>query len=349
MDVDRVELMEALTKIKPGIANKEFLEQSTHFILDKDYILTYNDEISILYPFDIGVECTIEAGLLYKLVSKMEEDIVTFKMNKTTLKIECGDVKAKLPIVVDSQILGYVNKLSEEQEKLTWHKLPKDFLDAVKLCAFSASTDKTLGTLTCVWIEGQDVLSFDKYRGSWYQMESEVAENFYIDAEYIAQLNNFEDPTQYCISKSWAHFEMANGIVFSARLTIPDKLLPLRDKFNKFEHDARVSLPDTLSTAIDTVSLTVEQQEKLNQRITIEFRGDLIKCTGSSEKGTITKELHLEKALTCEPFAIEARPKAMIEVLDKASHLLVGKLQGMFKSREKRGFQHLIALKVKED
>jgi len=348
MEVNRIELIEALTKIKPGIASKEYLEQSTHFILDNDFIISYNDEISISYPFKIGVSCTIEEGMLYKLVSKMEEDIVSFELKENILRIKCGDVKAKLPVVIDSQIIDYVNKLSDEHDKLDWHALPKDFIDAVKLCAFSASTDKTINMLSCVWVEGKDVLSFDKYRASWYQMEKEVQDNFYIEADHITKIGGFEDPIEYCISKAWAHFQMGTGVVFSARLVLPDKLLDLRSKFDGFEHDTRISLPDNLGKAVDIVALAIEKREKLDQKITLEFGEDLIRCIGSSERGTIEQEVHLDKSLTCDPFAFEAAPRSMMEVLDKVDYLLVGKKAGMFRSKEKKGFQHMIGLIMKE-
>jgi len=349
MEVDRVELIEVLTKIKPGIATKEFLEQSTHFILNDTEIISYNDEISIVCPFDIGIVCTVDAGLLYKLIAKMDEDTISFNLNKNIMEVECGDTKAELPIIIDSEILDYVDKLFEEQDKLEKYDLPEDFLDAVRLCAFSASRDRTLGTLTCVWIEGKDVLTSDKYRASWYQMKSAVEKNFYIEAEYVKELSNFEDPVDYCLSRSWVHFNMANGIVFSARLTTPDKLLPLKTMFEEFEHSVRIPIPAALKEAIDTAALTVESEEKLNQRVVIEFGEDLIRCIGASQKGKIEKEIHLHNNLNIEPFAIEASPKAMIEVLDKTTHLLVGKSKGLFKSREKKGFQHLIGLIIKED
>jgi hypothetical protein len=80
----------------------------------------------------------------------------------------------------------------------------------------------------------------------------------------------------------------------------------------------------------------------------MQFGEDLIICIGKSEKGSITKTIHLDKPLNCEPFSIEARPIHIMEVLDKSDYLLVNKKQGMFKSREKKGFQHLLSLTMKE-
>ncbi len=242
-----------------------------------------------------------------------------------------------------------INIIADEQGKDdAWKELPADFLDAVRFCAFSASTDKTLGMLTCVWVEGKDVLSFDRYRASWYQMETEAPNDFYLEAAHIAKLCNFDPPVEYCITKAWAHFQIPNGAVVSILLTIPDKLLDLRKKFNDFKPITKIDLPESLSEAVEAASLAVELLEKPDQKVLIRFESDTIFCAGSSERGKIEKEIHLEEPLDINPFSIKTSPKSMIEVLDKAAHLLVGKHAGMFKSTEKAGYQHLIGLNMEK-
>ena len=46
----KAELIKALEAVRPGLANKEMIEQSTSFAFMKDRVVTYNDEISISYP-----------------------------------------------------------------------------------------------------------------------------------------------------------------------------------------------------------------------------------------------------------------------------------------------------------
>jgi len=348
MEIDRNDLMEVLNWLKPGIASKEFLEQSNHYILNKEEILSYNGDISVACPFDIGVECTVDASLFYKLLNRMDKDTVDISLDKTTLVVECGNVKAELPTVIASEIFAYINKLGVEQNDLEWHDVPEDFLEAIRLCAFSASTDKTLGTLTCLWVEGEDVLSTDKYRASWYKMKSAVTKNFYVEAMLISELLKFAKPVEYCLSDSWIHFALETGVMFSARLVTPDKLLPVRDKFNEFKHDVRIELPAALTEAVGTVSIAVESVEKLDQLVKIEFGEELIRCSGYSQRGKVYQDIHLNNPLKITPFTIEASPISLLEVLGHATHFLVSKNQGLFKSTEARGFQHLIGI-IKDD
>lgn len=348
MDINREELIEAMSKIKPGIASKEFLEQSTHFILNKNEIISYNDEISIVYPIDLGVQCTVDASLFYKLMNKLDGETVFLGLDGTTLRVECEGVKAKLPTVISSEMFEYVGKLTKEQDELKWQKLPSDFITGIGLCIFSASEDKTLGTLTCVWIEEGDIITFDKYRASWYQMESSVENKFYIEADYLAALLEFEEPDEYCLSDGWAHFAMSNGVVFSARRTMPDEMLPVRTKFEVGDDVPIVSVPFSLVSAIETVSLTVEQEEKMNQFVSIDFGEDLIYCKGTSERGVIEKEIRLDEHLEIEPFSFSAPPIALIQVLSKATQIQVLEGFALFSSTGNKTYRHLLGLRAND-
>jgi len=346
MDVNRKELIEAMSKIKPGIANKEFLEQSTHFILNENEIISYNDEISIVYPIDLGVQCTVDASLFYKLASKLDGENLFLGLDGTTLRVESEGVKAKLPTAVSSEMFEYIGKLTKEQDELEWKKLPSDFISGISMCIFSASLDKTQGTLTCVWIEEGDIITFDKYRASWYQMESKVQDKFYIEADYLSALLDFEDPSEYCLSEGWAHFAMDNGVVFSARRTMPDKMLPVRTKFKVDSDVPIVSVPYSLVSAIETVSLTVEQEEKMNQFVTIDFGEDFIHCKGESERGSIEKEIRLDEPLQIEPFTFSAPPFSLIQVLTHATQIQVLDGRALFSSSGNKTYRHLLGLKA---
>jgi len=349
MEVSRTELLNVLTKIRPGIAKKEFLEQSTHFILNNHEIVSYNDEISIAHPFDIGVICTVDDVMLYKLISKMEEDTVEINLDKNTLKVVCGDINSEIPVITESPIFRYIDKLVAEQDDGDWKKLPDDFIEGIGLCLFSASTDKTLGTLTCVWIEGEDILSFDKYRASWYKMSASVGTKFYIEATYLQGLMDFEQPSDYCLSKSWAHFQMGNGVIYSARLTMPAELLPVKQKIQEFQSETYVSLPYALLSAIEAAAITQQGEEAIRQKVTIEIGEDVIRCIGKSERGRIGKEIHLDESLEVPPFSISASPQSLCQILNKATDLYVGDNKALFRSKGRENFRHMLGLNVKRE
>ena len=75
MKISRVELLEALEKVKPGLANKELIEQSTSFAFIGDRVVTYNDEISVSHTVK-GLENmrgAIKAKTLYEFLARVKD------------------------------------------------------------------------------------------------------------------------------------------------------------------------------------------------------------------------------------------------------------------------------------
>jgi hypothetical protein len=69
----KTDLIKALEAVKPGLANKEMIEQSTSFAFMEDRVVTYNDEISISHPLKgIPIVGAIKADELYAFLSKVK-------------------------------------------------------------------------------------------------------------------------------------------------------------------------------------------------------------------------------------------------------------------------------------
>ena len=60
--MNREELTKALTSVKAGLADKDIVEHSTSFVFTKGVVITYNDEVSVRYPLDLGVEGAVAAS-----------------------------------------------------------------------------------------------------------------------------------------------------------------------------------------------------------------------------------------------------------------------------------------------
>ena len=72
MKINKVELQEALEKVKPGLASRELIEQSTSFAFMGDRVVTYNDEISISHPVkNLDVTGAVKAQTLYAFLNKI--------------------------------------------------------------------------------------------------------------------------------------------------------------------------------------------------------------------------------------------------------------------------------------
>ena len=67
MKVNKEKLRQALEIVRPGLANKEVIEQATSFAFMDGRVVTYNDEISISHPVEgIEIEGAVKADQLYQ-------------------------------------------------------------------------------------------------------------------------------------------------------------------------------------------------------------------------------------------------------------------------------------------
>jgi len=75
MNIQKEQLKKALETVKPGLAGKEIIEQSTSFAFMGDRVVTYNDEISISHPVEgLNLTGAIRAEELYQLLSKLKRE-----------------------------------------------------------------------------------------------------------------------------------------------------------------------------------------------------------------------------------------------------------------------------------
>ena len=91
------DLLTALETVKPGLASKEMIEQSTSFAFMNDRVVTYNDEISLSHPVkDLEIEGAIQAEQLYKLLNKLKKDEIEVEIKGNELLLKSGNTEAGL-------------------------------------------------------------------------------------------------------------------------------------------------------------------------------------------------------------------------------------------------------------
>ena len=115
----RSDLLAALETVKPGLSNKEMIEQATSFAFLGDRIVTYNDEISISHPVqNLNIEGAVQAEELYKLLSKLKKEDIEITTIDNELQIKCGRTKAGLTLQQEIKL-----PLEEITGKRKWKKV----------------------------------------------------------------------------------------------------------------------------------------------------------------------------------------------------------------------------------
>jgi hypothetical protein len=351
MQVNRNELIGIIKNLNPGLANKEIIEQSTHVIFYKTAICSYNDEIFVGIPFDCGFAGTVDANLLLKIISKYEEEQIKLDINPQGNKLDVyGDMNsASLSLVTDSPIFKHLDEiLATCYGVKDWKALPKDFQVGIEMCAFSASRDRTLGAMCCLRIEGEDILSTDKYRIGWYVMDQGMGK-FLLEADHALEISRYKLLNRYSLANGWANFKSDNGMFMSCRIVEPPaEEMDLRTFFSVSEDAARMKLPSDLIKRAELAGVLSEGATAIERQVNLIFSGDEVVCKSKSEKGEIESRSKLEKPAPF-PVSVEISPDLLIEILKFVSSTVI--FQKIDEDRGKaifrtRGFSHVIMVRL---
>ena len=336
MKIKREELLKALSLVKPGLAKKEIVEQSTHFVFDGENISTYNDYICISHPFKTDFKCSIKAEIFYKLLQSMKEENITIDCGKDLIvKINGKDSRAGLTAIKEGKIDEYIKQLDTKNIK-KWKALPKDFIQGIYLCMFSVSKDMTTGVLSCLSIKDNKISSSDNLRISQYEMKGSIKNDILIPLQSIVELVKYP-VTKYCLIDSWVHFKTEDGIVFSTRIMKGE--FPSVDSFFDLK-GAKIKLPKELQSALQSVKIVVEEAiDVVDQKVEIVISKELITCRGDGK--TSWKEQDIPCSHKGKEIKFLVNPLFLAQILNKTASVIIGEGKALFVSDS---FNHIMVL-----
>lgn len=330
MKINRLEFIDILQKIRPGLGKKDIVEQTTHFIFTGKNLLTYNDQISISYPFRSKIKCSVPADEFYKILNEIDCDDLEISLEESILYFETKKVKVQLSVnlEIDKALLIEVNE--------DWKRLPSNFAESISFCSFSASKDMTHPVLTCLYINGQHVVSSDNYRISQYYMKGKMKDTFLFPASVVKELIKF--PIQsYSISESWLFFKTEDDVVFSCRRMegdFPDisKLFEIKGK--------EIILPKETKKAVNVSSILAEGEFESDRKIKVKIKDGKLTCSGEREIGKIDFCIEA-KSLKGKEFSFGINPEFFNMILAKSNSVIIEDNKLLFIAEN---FKHIISL-----
>jgi len=345
METKRAKWLEVLSTVKPGLAKKEIIEEASHFVFSGTRVMTFNDDVAVSYPFKTKLKCSIEAESLYgtlkvnqnedldidmKLQKKGEGAVVTFR----GLMGE-GELAAKR----DSKLLAHIDLIGLDKVK-SWKKLPQDFMEGLRLCAFSASRDMTKDWMTCIIIEGKKMYSTDDYRVSCYTMASKLGGPLYLPCRSADALLDFNLEKYDYDKRGWLHFQDDRGVMFSARLmaikTMPDFTQFLTAKGQKF------TFPSTMAPFIKEAQFQTRDDTSIEQKIEINITNSTLELKGQGERGWSKSKMEVD--YKGAPISFMVNPTFFQEILNHSVEVEIEKGKCIFTSGKK--FIHAMALPI---
>jgi DNA polymerase III sliding clamp (beta) subunit (PCNA family) len=281
MKVSREDLETALEQVRPGLANREMIDQSTHFAFLNGRVVTFNDEISVSHPLEgLDVEGAIQADPLYRLVKRMDAKELKVRHGDAKLTISAGRSRAEFSVQQDIRL-----PLEEVGEIGDWQSIPDPaaFVRALRFAYKSTSKDMSRPKLTCVHVdEGGHVESTDNLRITRFGVEPPAIHSFLIPASSVKELVRY-DIMEVAEGDSWIHFRTEEGTVFSCRVfkeeDYPD-VTPILDVEGQ-----RLDLSGVGEDALDRAMVFSARDDELDEEVTIQLGDNKMVVSSQGDAG----------------------------------------------------------------
>lgn len=332
MKINKTELQKALEIVKPGLANKEIIEQSTSFAFMGDRVVTYNDEISISHPVK-GLDLTgaIPAQELYQLLRKTKKDELELSLEGAEILISSGRDKAGLTLSREITL-----PLDEFTLPEKWKKVPTNLLSAIKFCSFSCSRDMSRPVLTCVHVRKDGVVeASDSFRITQYQTEKLPVDTLLIPASSAQHLVNL-DATEMAEGDGWGHFRTKEGTIFSCRVFADN--YPDTSRFFTAE-GTEIKLPKNLGDILDKAGIFAKQDFTLAQKTEITIADNKMTVRTENVAGWFEAQTNIR--YKGDPISLAINPQFLQEIAEKELTCIVGTSLLRF---EGENWKHVVAL-----
>lgn len=334
MKIEKEQLIKALEIVKPGLANKEMIEQATSFAFMGGRVVTYNDEISVSHPVaDMDITGAVKADELYQLLGKIKQKEVSFEMTDNEVRITAG--KARAGITLQQEIRLPLEEIGETGK---WKRVPKNLKEAMRFAMFSCGRDLSRPVLTCLHITDSHVESCDNFRLTRYDLESKLPVNeFLIPASSVKDLLNY-DFVAVAEGTGWIHFKTKEATVFSCRV--------FEDSYPKVDALLKVSgssfaLPTGLDEALKRASVFSKRDSIVDEKVVVGIHKNVLKIRSEDESGWFEEEVELGKDSKVDDVEFAINPGFLSDMLARQTTCELSKDRMKFIGE---GWEHVVVL-----
>jgi len=334
MKVNRLELINALQAVMPGLSQREIILQSTSFVFTEDgAVVTYNDEIAVSHPIKVNFVGAVPAKEFFAFINKIKTEEI--EITASDSEIIVGS-KAKAGLRLEPNITLPIQDLAQPEDS-DWKKLPKSFCEAASFCMFTVSRDQTKPVLTCLHVNGQYIESTDNYRITRFDMGAEAKKIFkgdhaslLIPAHAAKSIIGYS-PISFATTEGWAHFKNAEGLQFSCRIF--EEEFPDIEQYMKVSGDI-VQFPASLIDILDKASVFSN-----GERVTISLEEGKLLVTSEGTSGWFKEPARVN--YEGESIAFEISPDFMKSIRKITDTAEISKNVMKFSGEN---FTHIVAL-----
>lgn len=317
MKINKEELKEALEIVKPGLANKELIEQSTSFAFIDGKLVTYNDSISVSHPVEglQEINGAIQATEFYGIISKMKGTDIEIELDENEILLKSGRAKAGITLQHEVTL-----PLDEIEKDIKWTRLPDTFIDALTFCAPCCSKDATLPILTGVHCRPDGICeASDSYKVVRMTGDAmKEMKNCIIDSAAISHIKSIK-PIAFARTGGWVHFKNIKKTEIHCRV-IEDKF-PNLDEQLQMNELRTIKLPETLLEALEAANVFAKRDHALDENVDLVLSKNKLTVEGKSDIGWYKEIMKVDYKETEISFSMT--PSLLHDVLSKSRDMVL--------------------------
>lgn len=254
-------LLRTLEACRPGLAQREILEQSLCFVFDQGEVITYNDETSVRAPSGLPKDFkgAVAAKSLTDALQKVKQEVETVRVASDGDILQIAWKGGAIECALEADVRLPIGSVEPPGK---WRKLHQDFADAVGLVQSCAGKDETQTALVCVHVAPDMVEACDNYQGCRWMLKTGFKESTLLKRSSVSTLHTL-GVTEASESENWVHFRNARGVVLSCRRYAEDYPSDTMTPFLEAE-GVELVLPKKLKEACELANVFSQEQSDLN-------------------------------------------------------------------------------------
>lgn len=340
MKILRKDLLGKLRLIREPLFFNAADDDYTSFIFLEDKILSYNGEVCMYCSTENNFTFSISASKFVRVLESISDDELDIQVQNS--KVYISSKSAKLEILCTST--PFAKDICDEE--ITWKTLPGNFYNGLICCSFTVSEDITHEDLNCILVRGQDILSSDNMRITWYLMDDKIEDTFLLTSSYINVLKKWR-VSSYFVSEKWVYFLCDAGQIIAFRKVsyLPDKLDRAKEFFTSLDSSSPLSIMSDINKVLDLTGIFLEGEELFDRFIKVSVKGKdaIFEVMGSDGKANV-------KVLDCFSNELDTffyvNPVFLSQVLKYSNMMSIYEDRIVFYREDK--FKHLMVISRNE-
>jgi hypothetical protein len=311
--VNRLELLQRLESVAPGLATRETVEQSSCFVFKDKRLITYNGDLACRAKCPAEWSGAVAADKLITLLQKLVEEEIDITTGDGELLVKGKGRRAG--IRMEGTITLPVDAVERPGE---WHELPEAFGDAVDICVQCTSKDDTQGFYrACIHLHPEYIEACDNLQMARYPLATGVTRSTLLKRDSVRHIAKL-GMTHLSETENWLHFGNPAGTVLSCRKYLEVDFPKLDAVLATTGTPA--TLPGGLAEAVDKAQVFSNNGD--TDSVMIALRADKLSITGRSPTGWYEERKTIKYA--GPPLAFFISPKMLTEIARRHNEVEIG-------------------------